>query len=83
MQSSPSLCAPHSQVGRLNPAELKAQKLARSGAGGGGDRNAKPDVDERRAINAVLNYPPNRCNGRCALTVAWPCLNSCKNHIVS
>lgn len=48
------------QVGRLNPAELKAQKLARSGVGGGGDRNAKPDVDERRAIYAVLNYPPNR-----------------------
>jgi phosphatidylinositol 3-kinase len=47
-------------VGRLNPAELKAQKLARSGVGGGGDRNAKPDVDERRAIYAVLNYPPNR-----------------------
>jgi hypothetical protein len=54
-------CAPLvRQVGRLNPAELKAQKLARSGAGGGGDRNAKPDVDERRAIHAVLNYPPNR-----------------------
>ena len=49
------------QVGRLNPAELKAQKLARSGVGGGGDRSAKPDVDERRAIQAVLNYPPNRC----------------------
>jgi hypothetical protein len=47
-------------VGRLNPAELKAQKLARSGVGGGGDRNARPDVDERRAIQAVLNYPPNR-----------------------
>lgn len=48
------------QVGRLNPAELKAQKLARSGAGGGGDRNAKPDVEERKAIAAILNYPPNR-----------------------
>lgn len=50
------------QVGRLNPAELKAQKLARSGASGGGnDRNAKPDVDERCAINEILAYPPNRC----------------------
>lgn len=48
------------QVGRENPAELKAQKLARSVTRGVVDRNLKPDTEERAHIGAVLDYPPNR-----------------------
>lgn len=57
------------QVGRENPSELKAQKLARSVTRGLVDRDLKPDVEEKRQIDAILLYPPNRCvpvciNGR-------------------
>jgi hypothetical protein len=52
----------HLQVGRENPAELKAQKLARSVARGVVDRDLKPDLEEQRRINEVLQYPPNRCD---------------------
>ncbi len=46
---------------RSNPAELQAQKLARSGGGGEGDaRAARPDLAQRRALAAILAYPPNR-----------------------
>eukprot|EP00887_Chlorella_sp_A99_P006299 scaffold3.g6299.t1 len=48
------------EVGRENPSELKAQKLARSLTRGLVDRALKPDTEERRAIAAVLAYPPNR-----------------------
>jgi hypothetical protein len=48
------------KVGRENPAELKAAKLARSLARGLVDRDQKPNSDERRAIAAVLRLPPNR-----------------------
>jgi phosphatidylinositol 3-kinase len=47
-------------VGRENPAELKAAKLARSLTRGLVDRDLKPNSDERRAIAAVLRLPPNR-----------------------
>lgn len=50
------------QVGRENPAELKAQKLARSVARGVLDRDARPDTQERGRIAAVLQLPPNRCD---------------------
>ncbi len=49
------------QVGRENPSELKAQKLARSVTRGLVDRDLKPDVEEKRQIDAILLYPPNRC----------------------
>lgn len=49
------------EIGRENPAELKAQKLARSVTRGMVDRNLKPDTEERQRISAVLDYPPNRC----------------------
>lgn len=49
-----------SEMGRDNPAELKAQKLARSLTRGMVDHDLKPDTEERRAINAILLYPPNR-----------------------
>lgn len=48
------------QVGRENPAELKAQKLARSQARGVIDRDLKPNTNERRRIAAVLRSPPNK-----------------------
>ena len=48
------------QVGRENPSELKAQKLARSVTRGLVDRDLKPDVEEKRQIDAILLYPPNR-----------------------
>ncbi len=48
------------QVGRPNPAEMKATKLARSGAADA-DLDAKPDAEEKRNIAAILAYPPNRC----------------------
>lgn len=48
------------QIGRENPAELKAAKLARSLTRGLVDRDLKPNSDERRAIAAVLRLPPNR-----------------------
>ena len=47
-------------MGRENPAELKAQKLARSVTRGVIDRDLKPDTEERRHINTILHYPPNR-----------------------
>lgn len=47
-------------MGRDNPAELKAQKLARSLTRGVIDRDLKPDTEERRQIAAILKQPPNR-----------------------
>eukprot|EP00873_Tetraselmis_striata_P009874 jgi/Tetstr1/430138/TSEL_019971.t1 len=48
------------EVGRDNPTELKAQKLARSLTRGVIDRDLKPDTEERRQIAAILKQPPNR-----------------------
>lgn len=48
------------QVGWENPAELKAQKLARSLTRGIIDRDLKPNSEERRRIAAVLKLPPNK-----------------------
>lgn len=48
------------EVGRENPAEAKAQKLARSLTRGMVDKKLKPDTEERRRIEAILDYPPNR-----------------------
>lgn len=53
------------QVGRENPSELKAQKLARSVTRGLVDRDLKPDVEEKRQIDAILLYPPNRYPNHC------------------
>lgn len=47
------------EVGRVNPCEVKALKLARS-RGGGSGRDVKPDTMERKAIAAILNLPPNK-----------------------
>ena len=51
------------QVGLDNPAELKAAKLARSVTRGVLDRDARPDTGERARIAAVLQLPPNKCDG--------------------
>ena len=56
------------EVGRENPAEAKAAKLARSLTRGLVDKKLKPDTEERRRIEAVLDYPPNRC---CWLVDWW------------
>lgn len=48
------------EVGRENPAEAKAAKLARSVTRGMVDKKLKPDTEERRRIEGVLDYPPNR-----------------------
>lgn len=64
------------QVGRENPSELKAQKLARSVTRGLVDRDLKPDVEEKRQIDAILLYPPNRCTGYCFFTPCTLC-NRC------
>lgn len=48
-------------MGRENPAELKAQKLARSVTRGIIDRTLKPDTEEKRSIGDILQFPPNRC----------------------
>ena len=48
------------EVGRENPAEAKAAKLARSLTRGMVDKRLKPDTEERRRIEAVLDSPPNR-----------------------
>lgn len=68
MKSNPKLqsvqkCAhvQDSEVGRENPAEHKAQKMARSVTRGLVDRALKPDTEEKRSINEILHYPPNRC----------------------
>ena len=60
-----------SEVGRENPAELKAAKLARSLARGHADRDLKPNSDERRAIAAVLKLPPNRPLGSEERALLW------------
>ena len=46
------------QVGRENPSELKAAKLARGMARGVEDRDLKPNTQERQQIEAI--GPPNR-----------------------
>jgi phosphatidylinositol 3-kinase len=48
------------EVGRENPAEAKAAKLARSLTRGLVDKRLKPDTEERRRIEVVLEHPPNR-----------------------
>lgn len=47
-------------VGQENPVENKAQKLARHGGGAAFDLDLKPDVQERKRLNAVLHLPPNK-----------------------
>ena len=49
------------QVGRENPSELKAAKLARGMARGVEDRDLKPNTQERQQIEAIIVGPPNRC----------------------
>ena len=49
------------EVGRDNPAELKAQKLARSFTRGVVDRTLRPDTEDKRRIQEILRLPPNRC----------------------
>ena len=48
------------QVGRENPSELKAAKLARGMARGVEDRDLKPNTQERQQIEAIIVGPPNR-----------------------
>jgi hypothetical protein len=55
------------QVGRENPSELKAAKLARSMARGVEDRDLKPNTRERAQIEAVILAPPNRCGSSHAI----------------
>ena len=62
LPSPPTLrsLVPPAQIGRDNPAELKAQKLARSLTRGVIDRDLKPNSDERRKLTVVLKLPPNK-----------------------
>jgi hypothetical protein len=73
------------ELGRENPAEAKFAKLRRSLSRGVVDRRLKPDTGERQRIEAVLDYPPNRCarppacrgaGGRATIpqAVEWGCL---------
>lgn len=57
-------------MGRENPAEHKAQKMARSVTRGLVDRALKPDTEEKRFINEILHYPPNRYSSPCWLFMA-------------
>lgn len=66
------------QVGRENPSELKAAKLARSMARGVEDRDLKPNTRERQQIEAVIVGPPNRC----APSPVWPLVRS-PRHIIT
>ena len=59
------------QVGLDNPAELKAAKLARSVTRGLIDKDLKPNSDERRRINAVLQLPPNKPLSSEAKALLW------------
>lgn len=65
------------EVGRENPAEAKAQKLARSLTRGMVDKRLKPDTEERRRIEAVLDYPPNRWGRGWAAASHAPGLHAC------
>ncbi|CAK0784160.1 hypothetical protein CVIRNUC_007363 [Coccomyxa viridis] len=51
---------PDPEVGRENPSELKAAKLARGMARGVEDRDLKPNTQERQQIEAIIVGPPNR-----------------------
>lgn len=62
---------PIMQVGLDNPAELKAAKLARSVTRGLIDKDLKPNSDERRRINAVLQLPPNKPLSQEAKALLW------------
>ena len=61
------------EIGRENPAERKAQRLARSEGPGSlsADRNLKPNSSERRAIEGVLRQPPTQPIGRDAKKLLW------------
>ena len=61
--AGPLILLHDAEVGRENPAEAKAAKLARSLTRGLVDKKLKPDTEERRRIEAVLDYPPNRWVG--------------------
>jgi Phosphoinositide 3-kinase family, accessory domain (PIK domain) len=54
------LCSRIVQIGKDNPAELKAQKLARSCTRGIIDHDLKPNSEERKRISQVLKLPPNK-----------------------
>ncbi|KAL6752332.1 putative phosphatidylinositol 3-kinase [Haematococcus lacustris] len=48
------------EVGRDNPAELKAQKLARSLTRGVIDKDLKPNSEEKKALGLIIKLPPNK-----------------------
>lgn len=48
------------EVGKENPSERKAHKLARSISRSVVDRNVKPDSSERAHLHAALRLPPTR-----------------------
>ena len=48
------------EVGRENPSEIKAQKLARSTGRGLVDAGLRPNTEERSRIEAVIAQPPGR-----------------------
>ena len=68
------------KVGRENPSELKAQKLARSVTRGLVDRDLKPDVEEKRQIDAILLYPPNRYRPEMPVWLPIVCSASSPRH---
>lgn len=67
------------QVGRENPSELKAAKLARSMARGVEDRDLKPNTKERQQIEAVIVAPPNR-HGSLLAYLHQPLMSSTRAH---
>uniref|UniRef100_A0A1D2AFT8 phosphatidylinositol 3-kinase n=2 Tax=Auxenochlorella protothecoides TaxID=3075 RepID=A0A1D2AFT8_AUXPR len=59
------------ELGRDNPSELKARKLARSHTRGLVDPSAKPGAEERAALDAVLAAPPTRALGGAEQALLW------------
>ena len=61
------------EIGRENPAERKAQRMARSEGPStlGADKNLKPNSSERRAIESVLRQPLTQALRREAKKLLW------------
>ena len=61
------------EIGRENPAERKAQRMARSEGPStvGADRNLKPNSSEKRAIESVLRQPLTQALRREAKKLLW------------
>lgn len=59
------------EIGRQNPSEHKAQKLARGAGKNIIDKDLRPDTEEKRRIDTILSAPPNELFSSADKALLW------------